>query len=195
MIRRQKVRSKIFTLIHACAIFLLALMLAGCAKTENTPTNDAAANASNVASSKASNASPRAEVVRATVDAVDAAAGNAAEASVRLKIAEGFHIHANPPTLPNLIATELKIEADEASAGIAAGAPVYPAPVTRKFDFSEQPLKVYEGEAVIKLPLRVEASAAKGEHRLRARLRTQACDNQACYPPRTLETFIAVNVR
>jgi DsbC/DsbD-like thiol-disulfide interchange protein len=187
-------RSNIITVIHACAVFLLALMLAGCAKTENVPTNNAA-NASNVAPSNVSKASPRAEIVRAEPNAVDAAAGAAAEASVRVKIAEGFHIHANPATLPNLIATELKIESDEANAGITAGAPVYPAPVTRKFDFSEQPLKVYEGEVVIKLPLRVEASAAKGEHRLRAKLRTQACDNQACYPPRTIETFIAVNVR
>ncbi|MGI8655926.1 MAG: protein-disulfide reductase DsbD N-terminal domain-containing protein [Pyrinomonadaceae bacterium] len=186
-------RSKIFILVHACAILLLALIIAGCAKTENAPTNDAAS-ASNIAPSSASNASPRAEIVRAETNAVEAA-GNAPEAFVRVKIAEGFHIHANPPTLPNLIATELKIESDEANAGITAGAPVYPAPVTRKFDFSEQPLRVYEGEVVIKLPLRVEASAAKGEHRLRAKLRTQACDNQACYPPRTIETFIAVNVR
>jgi len=195
MIREQKMRSKTSIVIHACVVFLLALMLAGCTKTENTPTNNAAANASNVTPLNSSNASPRTEVVRAEASAVDVAAGGAAEASMRLKIADGFHIHANPATLPNLIATELKIEAGEASAGIAAGAPVYPAPVTRKFDFSEQPLKVYEDEAVVKLPLRVEASAAKGEHRLRARLRTQACDNQACYPPRTIETFIAVNVR
>lgn len=189
-------RSKIFTVIYACAVFLLALMIAGCAKTENAPSNDGAVNASSGAPLNASHASPRAkEVVRAAADAVELTAGGSAEAAVRLSIAEGFHINANPPALPNLIPTELKIEASEANAGIKAGAPVYPSSISRKFEFSEQPLKVYEGEAIIKLPLRVESSAAKGAHQLQAKLRTQACDNQSCYPPRTIEFSIPMSIR
>ncbi len=187
-------RSTLIMLSHACALSFL-IFAAGCAKSENAPSNTAASNASTTPTVAAANISPRTAIVSAATNAVDVTAGGSAEASVRLIIAEGFHIHANPPSLPNLIPTELKIEASETDAGITTGTPVYPSSITKKFEFSEQPLKVYEGEAIIKLPVRVAASATKGAHQLRAKLRTQACDNQACYPPRTIETFIPVNVR
>jgi len=184
----------ISVLIFACLLLTLFFAVA-CSKSENVTQNPPAAATSSPVVTASNGISPRTEIVRAEVNAVDVAADGSAEASVRLKIAEGFHIHANPPSLPNLIPTELKIEASEIDAGITAGTPVYPSSITKKFEFSEQPLKVYEGEAIIKLPVRVAASATKGAHQLRAKLRTQACDNQACYPPRTIETFIPVNVR
>ncbi|MFN2455116.1 MAG: protein-disulfide reductase DsbD domain-containing protein [Pyrinomonadaceae bacterium] len=176
--------------IIACCLSLLVLVAASCAKTDNAPTQSAP-----VASTEtpATQATPRKEIVRAEAQAIEATAGNPAEATVRVLIAENYHINANPPSLPHLIPTELKIEAE---GGIsAAGAPVYPSSVTKKFAFAEQPIKVYEGVAIIKLPLRIDASATKGAHQLHGKLRAQPCDNQACYPPRTVETMIPVNVR
>ncbi|HYE64184.1 MAG TPA: protein-disulfide reductase DsbD N-terminal domain-containing protein [Pyrinomonadaceae bacterium] len=133
-----------------------------------------------------------AEIVRASASEVLIAAGGTAEASVQAQIADGYHINANPPTLSYLIATQLLVEA---GGGITAGRPVYPSPITKQFAFEKQPLAVYEGEASIKLPLRAEATASKGLRTLAAKLRVQACDDQACYPPRTIELSIPVNVK
>ncbi len=184
-----------FSVLISAGLVLTLFFAAACSNPDNATLSQPAAATASPATIATGGASPRAEVVRAAADAVDVAAGDAAEASVRLSIAEGFHINANPPALPNLIPTELKIEPSDANAGIKAGAPVYPSSITRKFEFNEQPLKVYEGDAIIKLPVRVEASAAKGAHQLQAKLRTQACDNQSCYPPRTIEFSIPVSVR
>ncbi len=64
----------------------------------------------------------------------------------------------------------------------------------RKLGFAEQPLSVYEGSAVIKLPLRADKSAAKGRHTLRAKVRVQPCNDQACLQPRDLDAAIPVTI-
>lgn len=119
-------------------------------------------------------------------------AGGEAVASIKLTIASGYHINANPPSFPYLKATELEIEP---SAGITPGKPVYPSSVTRKFAFSKDPLAVYEGETEIKLPLSAASDAPKGAQTLKGKLRIQACDEEACYPPRTVETSIQVTIK
>jgi hypothetical protein len=79
--------------------------------------------------------------------------------------------------------------------GITAGKPAYPSSITKKFAFSETPLAVYESEAVITLPLKIDGAASKGARHLSAKLRVQACDDKACYKPDTLETSIPVTVK
>jgi len=135
---------------------------------------------------------PPSDLVRAEAQGVEIAAGGSAEASVRLTIAEGYHITANPATLSYQIPTQVSVEPGE---GISAGQPVYPPSLVRKFAFEPQPFAVYEKEAVIKLPVRVESSAAKGAHQLRLKLRVQACDDQSCYPPRNINTSIPVTIK
>lgn len=131
------------------------------------------------------------ERVKAGAAEVQLAAGGSADAKVRLEIAEGYHVNANPPSDKFLIGTELEVETEEA---IQVGKPAYPAPVTRKFKFSEKPLAVYEGNADIKLPLKAQAGAAKGRRTLKARVRVQPCNDEVCFPPRVLETLIPVNI-
>ena len=131
------------------------------------------------------------EVVGVIADEVDVRAGGAAVADVRLSVTRGYHVNANPATEKFLIPTEIKIEPSE---GITAGAPTYPAAATKKFSFSEKPLAVYEGEVSIKLPLRAQASAAKGQRKLRARLRYQACDEEKCYPPTSVDASIPITI-
>jgi hypothetical protein len=119
-------------------------------------------------------------------------AGGSAEASVKLTIASGYHINANPPSFSYLKATEITVEPGD---GLTPGAPVYPASVTRKFAFSKDSLSVYEGEATIKLPLKAASTAKPGAQTLKGKLRIQACDEEACYPPRTMETSIPVTIK
>ncbi|HEV2913379.1 MAG TPA: protein-disulfide reductase DsbD N-terminal domain-containing protein [Pyrinomonadaceae bacterium] len=175
-------------------LILGGLLLLGCAACAGRDSKApvAANNTSNQDAGAAGVKTPPADIVRADVSGVEIAAGGAAEALVRLTIADGYHISANPATLSYQIATQIKVEP---GAGITASDPVYPPSITKKFSFEPQPFAVYEREAVIKLPLRAETGAAPGPRSLGAKLRVQACDDQACYPPRTLNTSIPVTVK
>lgn len=179
------------TLIICC---LSAIFLSACSQADtnkSTATTNANGSHASAANTEATAKNPPADVVRVETTGVEIKAGNSAEASVRLNIASGYHINANPPSFSYLKATELTVEP---GAGVTAGTPVYPTSVTRKFAFSKDPLAVYEGETSIKLPLSVAASARKGAQSLKGKLRIQACDDEACYLPRTLEVSIPVTV-
>ncbi len=127
----------------------------------------------------------------ASAEKVVLQAGKPAQANVKLAIKDGYHINANPPSQYQ-IATQLTLEQAE---GITADKPTYPPSIMKKFKFSEQPLAVYEKEAVINLPLTAAATAAKGERSIPARLRFQACDDEVCYPPKNLQVQIPVSIK
>ena len=110
---------------------------------------------------------------------------------VRLDIAQGYHTHANPASDKFYIATELRAESQE---GITPGKPVYPPGASRKLGFAENPLALYEGSVVIKLPLRASKDAPKGRHTLRAKLKVQPCNDEACFPPRDIDAPIPVTI-
>ena len=134
---------------------------------------------------------PQAQPVTATVEEVRLDAGGAGEARVRLYIAQGYHTHANPATDKFYIATELRAEPQE---GITPGRPVYPPGASRKLGFAKTPLSLYEGSIVIRLPLRAEKNAPKGRHTLRAKLKVQPCNDEACLPPRDIDAPIPVTI-
>jgi hypothetical protein len=175
---------------------LLALFLSACSGTETAKPGATSSNApsasDNSTPGETTAKAPPADVVRAQPANVEIKAGGSTEASIKLTIAGGYHINANPPSFSYLKATELNVEP---TGGITPGKPIYPASITRKFGFSKDPLAVYEGETEIKLPLSVAADAPKGAQTLKGKLRVQACDEEACYPPRTIETSIPVTVR
>lgn len=120
------------------------------------------------------------------------AKGESAEATVRLKIDDGYHVNANPPSFPYLIATQLDITP---AAGVTVGAVTYPNALSKKFSFSEHPLAVYEGEADVKVRLNAALSAEPGVHNLSAKLRVQACDDQVCYAPGTMDLTLPVSIK
>jgi DsbC/DsbD-like thiol-disulfide interchange protein len=157
------------------------------APTAATPASDNVARATPAASPAAQQQQP----VSAAADEARLKSGGAGEAVVRLDITDGFHVNANPASDKFYIPTELTVAAQE---GVAPGKPAYPKAVTKQFKFADKPLAVYEGRAEIRLPLRAEASAAKGPHTLRARLRVQPCNDEACLPPRNLDVSIPVVV-
>jgi hypothetical protein len=112
-------------------------------------------------------------------------------ASVELVISPGFHINANPATFPYLIATELKPgQVDGVSFSDKL---TYPPPRMKTFSFADQPLAVYEGSVSIPIPL-TAAPNAKGQRTIPFKIRVQACDNEKCYPPATLDAALAIDV-
>jgi uncharacterized protein len=167
------------------------MLASACSQSANTnaPAGMANTSATTTAATTA-NPSP-AQIVHASADAVTLKAGAAAEAQVRLQIADGYHVNANPATFSYLKATELEVASAE---GLTAGKPAYPAAVTKKFQFAPQPLAVYERAATIRLPLRAAVNAAQGLHSLHARVNVQACDEEKCFPPTTVETDIPVTI-
>lgn len=158
--------------------------------------NATTANA-NAGTTNATNASaqpspkPKTQEVAATVDEVKLDAGGKGEATITLDIAEGYHVHSNPASDKYYHATEVKASPQE---GLTPGKPAYPKAETHKFGFSEKPLSVYEGRAVIRLPLSADKSAAKGRHTFNATVHVQPCNDEVCLPPRDIAAPIPVVV-
>jgi hypothetical protein len=130
--------------------------------------------------------------VKVTPSPVSIPQDGSADAVVALSISPGFHVNANPATFSYLIATEVTPGKAE---GISAAVPAYPAAVKKKFQFAEQPLAVYEGEVRIKLPLSAAKNAAAGPRSLPIAVRIQACDDEQCFPPATVNATITVDVK
>lgn len=132
------------------------------------------------------------DVVKAEAQPVEIAAGQSVTVDVRIEIQSGYHVNANPPSEPYLKATEIEIQPSD---GVSVGFIVYPDALTKKFSFSERPLAVYEGQTSLKVSLKADAKANKGQRQLSAKLRIQACDDQVCYAPGALDLTIPVTVK
>ena len=132
------------------------------------------------------------DVVKATPEELTLAKGESGYAIVRLQIRNGYHINANPPTFPYLKATELELTPAN---GISVDFVTYPDALTKKFAFADEPLKVYEGETIVKAMLKAGPSAPTGKHNLSAKLRVQACDDTVCYPPGVMDLTVTVAVK
>ena len=188
--RQKKIlrRETLLTLL-LCA----PLLYGACGGNQPDASNNATANASAAASPTPARPtpSPKAQEVTATVEEVKLDAGGSGEATITLDIADGYHVHSNPASDKFYIATEVKAAPQE---GLTPGTPSYPKPSTHKFEFSDKPLTVYEGRAVIRMPLRADKTAAKGRHTLNANIRVQPCNNQVCLPPRTIAAAIPIVV-
>jgi DsbC/DsbD-like thiol-disulfide interchange protein len=177
--RRQKLLLSLF--------LSLPLVFASCGGGESNANGVAASTPTPAPAAPAP--APQAQPVTATVEEAVLDAGGTGEARVRLDIAQGYHTHANPATDKFYIATALTAQPSE---GITPGTPVYPAGVRRQLGFATQPLSLYEGTVVIKLPLSADKTAAKGRHTLRAKLRVQHCNDSECFPPRDIDAPIPV---
>ncbi|MDE3200153.1 MAG: disulfide bond formation protein DsbC [Acidobacteriota bacterium] len=113
-------------------------------------------------------------------------AGKASAVSLHFKVAPNFHINSHTPHDQFLIPTELKIPA---SSGVRLEKASYPP--GHAFSLPVDPttkLSVYSGEFSIETHLVAE----RGNHLIQATLRYQACDNNACMPPKTINVPIDV---
>lgn len=111
---------------------------------------------------------------------VTVAAGNASEVAMHFRIAQGLHINSHTPKEDYLIPTALAIP--EAS-GVRLEQAIYPqgTDLTLPVD-PKTKLSVYTGEFTIQARI----VAKPGNHLVEAKLRYQACDKNACMPPKTI---------
>jgi DsbC/DsbD-like thiol-disulfide interchange protein len=119
-------------------------------------------------------------------------AGETFRAAIRLTIAPGWHVNANPasgdlfvPTTLELADTAGRFKVGEVSS--AAAIPV-------RFAFSESEIAVYSGSVDIFLTLEAAPALAKGSYELKGAVRWQACNDVSCLPPEATDFAIEVVV-
>ncbi len=108
------------------------------------------------------------------------------------RIPPGYHINSNTPKSEFLIPTALKMDLPT---DIILGKIEYPAGEDRSFPFSpDEKLSVYTGDFTITVAVDPLHSVVPGKYQMRGVLRYQACDNAACYPPKSLPVSFEVKV-
>jgi hypothetical protein len=110
---------------------------------------------------------------------------------VRITLHRDFHVNSHVPSQEYLIPTRLETDPAE---GFEFGDWIYPEGEMKKFPFSEEPLRVYEGTFLIRGSLKAGAGAALGERRLTVRLRYQSCTREKCLAPRVEEIPLDLQV-
>jgi len=113
-------------------------------------------------------------------DALEAKAGSVQTVEMRFRVDAGFHINSHKPKDELLIPTVLTLDAPT---GVRVIGTEYPAGQPFKLPSSNDPLDVYQNE--FRVMVRVEVKSP-GATPLTGSLHYQACDNAACFPPRSL---------
>ncbi len=111
---------------------------------------------------------------------------------LNFRIPAGYHINSNTPKSEFLIPTALKMELPT---DIVLGKIAYPAGEDASFPFSpDEKLSVYSGDFTIAVAVHPLHSVVPGKYEMHGVLRYQACDNAACYPPKTLPVKFEIKV-
>jgi thioredoxin:protein disulfide reductase len=118
--------------------------------------------------------------------------GGSFQLAVVLKIRPGFHINARKPSAEYLIPTDLR--ANLPAGFKSVGEVCYPQGELKTFAFSKTPLNVYQDKVVLRVPLAALSDAPLGAQHIPLKLRYQACSNEVCLPPATLEVDAPVTV-
>lgn len=118
--------------------------------------------------------------------------GTAGKVELHFHITSGFHINSNKPSEEYLIPTALRMDAPT---DIVVGRVLYPAGQNMTLPFApDQKLNVYSGEFTLYVTIRPLSSVIQGKYALHGKLKYQACDKAACYPPKNLPVDFEVKV-
>jgi hypothetical protein len=113
--------------------------------------------------------------------------GGSAVARIPVTVQPGYHVNSNTPSEEFLIPLRLTWKSTGA---LQAGAVTYPKPNLEKYEFSEKPLSVFTGKFELTVPLKAPPDAPVGPGAAVGQLRYQACNDRACFPPKTLEVTV-----
>ncbi|MDO8549618.1 MAG: cytochrome c biogenesis protein CcdA, partial [Ignavibacteria bacterium] len=116
--------------------------------------------------------------------------GSEVKLAVKVNVEETWHINSNKPYEDYLIPTELTVQSNHFKISKVS----YPKPHDFTFDFSENPLSVYEGEIYIGALINVSKDLAPGEYPLIVNLDYQACNDKLCLAPTSVQDTIIVTV-
>ena len=107
-----------------------------------------------------------------------------------IQVRNGYHVNSNKPADEYLIPLRWTFEGP-----VSVSEVVYPAPKMQKFEFSQKPMSVYEGDFKTTAKVKVGPGVPVGTQLVVGKLRYQACNDRMCLPPRTLEVKVPVEIR
>ncbi len=132
-------------------------------------------------------------VLMAPVEEVHLRPGQTAKVELDFRVDANFHINSNKPKSNLLIPTSLKLVAPKP---LEIAAIQYPPGEDQSFPFSpNEKLSVYSGDFEIVALLKAPSSATASRYHVGGELYYQACDKNACYPPKKLPVDFNVAVR
>jgi len=100
--------------------------------------------------------------------------------TLHFHVVDGYHVNSHKPFSDLQIPTNLTLQP---SAGIKTTPADFPPGTTFTFAFDpNEKLSVYQGDFLVQIPI----TATPGPHQLLGALHYQACDDKACYPPKSL---------
>ena len=140
---------------------------------------------------------PAAPKPRTFVDFVSAnnivvSPGHSAPVQFTFHVQDPYHINSSQPFTEELIPTQLHFSLPPE---VAFGKLQYPAGKLMSFPFDPNTkLSVYSGDFVIKGVVLAPGQASSGTYTVHGELKYQACDNNACYPPKKLPFAFNVKV-
>lgn len=126
----------------------------------------------------------------APLPTVKAAKGSETAVTLKATLPPGFHANTDKPTEAYLIPLSLKWTGGP----LEAGEVEYPKGTIEKYSFSEKPLSVVTGEFSITTKFKVPAKAGSGAGAQSGTLRYQACNDKACFPPKSVNVSFTVSV-
>ena len=118
--------------------------------------------------------------------------GAAVQAKIPVSVQPGFHVNSNAPADEYLIPLKLTWTSTGA---LEDGEVVYPKPTLEKYEFAEKPLSVFTGNFALAANFKVAAKAPAGPGAASGKLRYQACNNRACFPPKTIEVTVPYQIQ
>jgi len=116
----------------------------------------------------------------------------AVEAKIPCSVQAGFHVNSDKPAEDYLIPLKLTWTSTGA---LEPGPVVYPAAQLEKYEFSDKPLSVFTGKFDLTANFKVAANAPAGQGIAAGKLRYQACNDRACFPPKTIDIAISYQVQ
>jgi thiol:disulfide interchange protein len=119
--------------------------------------------------------------VRAVLDTTALVPGKPATLGIVLEFAPHYHAHSNKPSKPEFIPTA--VEEVKSADPLTFGAAVYPAGVDKNFPAIGGILNVYDGVAVLKVPVTAKADAKPGPVKITGSVFAQICDDNQCLLP------------
>ena len=117
--------------------------------------------------------------------------GKSVRIALQLHIAEGWHVNSHTPTYDYLIGTAFEMTPKE---GFIVSDLQYPPGHKVSLSFAEQPIDVYEGVATIFATVKTSGMLKPGADTLRGRVTVQACNNQICLAPSTIDVAVPVQL-
>ena len=121
----------------------------------------------------------------------DIVPGNAFDVEVKVELAEGWHINANPSSWDLLIPTTVSVSPD---ASVEIVSVTYPKGKPFDADWKETPISIYEGDVTVKMTLKLKpGETIEKAFPLKINVRYQACDAHRCLPPSTATIPLWVN--